>query len=238
MNDSGANRRGEAVSIPHAPMINLYYTKLESNFSNELFDLYLNELSISFRKNIMKRLMIQDRLTALFGKLLLLHGLKKYGYEKKDMDRLSYNTYGRPFIDSHIDFNISHSDAIVICAISFVSRVGIDIEKIRDIKVDDFDRIFTESELNLLKKSTNCIKDFFRLWTIKESIIKADGSGLSTPLNTIRIYKDYAILKNKKWFLKSIYIDNQYQTHLAIEKSDLEIQIQYIDPYSISLLLP
>src|SRR5690606_17840232 len=102
------------------------------------------------------------------GKLLIWKGLTQFSYENDCLTKIQFNSYGKPFIDQNIFFNLSHSGNYVVCAF-FMQEIGIDIEEIKEIEIDDFNKIFTEGERKCLKNSNNRTNDFFRYWTMKES---------------------------------------------------------------------
>ena len=62
-------------------------------------------------------------------------------------------------------------------------EIGCDIQQIKDINLSIADRFFTAEE----RKYVKCTEDFFRIWTLKESFIKAIGKGLALPLNSFSI---------------------------------------------------
>lgn len=78
---------------------------------------------------------------------------------------------GKPMA-SDCYFNISHSHGLVACAVSDVP-VGIDVEKIRPVPPRLMD-ILSPQE----RESVRCDADFFRLWTLKEALIKCRGGVL------------------------------------------------------------
>jgi 4'-phosphopantetheinyl transferase len=68
-------------------------------------------------------------------------------------------------------------------------RCGIDIEQVR-IEISDqaiAERFFCARENEWLQSlpADQRIQGFFRLWSVKESILKADGKGMSIPLSDI-----------------------------------------------------
>jgi 4'-phosphopantetheinyl transferase len=136
---------------------------------------------------------------------------------------LSYNAFGRPLINDRIDFNISHSGDYVICAATDTGRVGIDIEKIRPIAPDDFKNYMTADEWAAIKRSDKPRDTFYEYWTQKESIIKANGQGLSVPLNEIYIHASRAILYDERWVLRQISIAPDYKCHLATSEEDADL---------------
>ena len=81
-----------------------------------------------------------------------------------------------------IDFNLSHSGDKVMCAISDCT-VGCDVEAVKEnTKVAK--RFFTAKEAELAQGNAEM---FTRIWTLKESFIKATGEGLSRPLDSFEI---------------------------------------------------
>lgn len=130
--------------------------------------------------------------------------LHKHGIH---IENIRYGKNGKPEIDD-IFFNISHSKDMVICAISGKSSVGCDIEFISQVKDGIIQRFFTQNERQYLNLFENGIKqkEFFRLWTIKESYIKMTGYGMNMPLNSFDVVIDefVKIYRNQKLCLCNI----------------------------------
>jgi 4'-phosphopantetheinyl transferase len=91
---------------------------------------------------------------------------------------------GKPRLagDSTLSFNLSHSRDAALIAVAPGLEVGVDVEAIRpDFAVDDVARLFTSHERELLgRMDTPGARAlmFYRLWTRKEAVLKAEGSGL------------------------------------------------------------
>lgn len=91
-----------------------------------------------------------------------------------------------------IEFNISHSHGVIVIATSNIP-IGIDIEKIKEVKQSLKDYICSEKEIEY------CVNDekFFEIWTNKESLVKCIGIGLrekvdsipGLPISGVREYK-------------------------------------------------
>jgi 4'-phosphopantetheinyl transferase len=207
--------------------VDILFTKFTEHFTQSIFNSYLRLLPIELQKKNSRFLRWQDKHSHLLGKLLLNKGLKNYGYENL-LAELKYSHYGRPYLNEFIDFNISHSGNYVICAIANDSQLGIDIEKIEEINFSEFVDILRDEEWNQIVNSTNPLFTFYEYWTMKESVIKAEGRGLSIPLKDIFIKNNNACLNEKIWFLKKIQIDEEYSCHLVINNSEFDIQTQKI----------
>ena len=85
----------------------------------------------------------------------------------------------------HIHFNISHCSTAIAVVISDVAPVGIDIEAIREYSPYSLKRCFSKEEADYIKNSINPNKEFFRLWTLKESYVKAIGVGMNYPMKKV-----------------------------------------------------
>ena len=106
--------------------------------------------------------------------------------------RFGTGTNGKPFVTapaSHqgLHFNLAHTHGLVVCAVSQGhARLGVDVEALdRNTSAAEIaDSHFSPDENALLRRvpAEHHHHAFMRLWTLKESFIKATGEGLSTPL--------------------------------------------------------
>src|SRR5262245_18720776 len=107
-----------------------------------------------------------------------------------------YNDFGKPEISKPFDarplrFNVSHCDHWALVSLTLEQRIGIDLERLRQI--DDLDDIakdyFTELEFKtMLSVPAGCRTEaFFNCWTRKEAFIKAWGDGISHPLSDLDV---------------------------------------------------
>ncbi|HEY0281859.1 MAG TPA: 4'-phosphopantetheinyl transferase superfamily protein [Rhizomicrobium sp.] len=99
-------------------------------------------------------------------------------------------THGKPFLPaSRLHFNLSHSGNVVAIALA-ASDVGIDVEERHDIPDmhQVASRFFSPLELAGINAATDPIGVFFRIWTMKEAVVKALGGGLSLPLEHFTVW--------------------------------------------------
>ena len=101
-------------------------------------------------------------------------------------------THGKPFLQKPslpVQFNLSHSGMRGALVVTGSQRCGIDIEQVRPEISDQAiaARFFCSRENDWLQSlpADQRIQGFFRLWSVKESILKADGKGMSIPLADI-----------------------------------------------------
>ena len=108
--------------------------------------------------------------------LLLKWVLRQRGFESK---ALRYGDKGKPCVEG-ICFSLSHSGDMVICAVGDKS-VGCDIERSAQAREKVAERFFAPEEIEYLSRFSGDMlnREFFRLWTMKESYIKMTGEGLN-----------------------------------------------------------
>lgn len=87
-----------------------------------------------------------------------------------------------------MDFNLSTTPGFAACVIGQGVRVGIDIERARPGRTVTQlkGEVLSHREQGWLEQSDNPA-DFFRLWTLKEAVAKADGEGLGLPFKQLEI---------------------------------------------------
>ena len=94
--------------------------------------------------------------------------------------------YGKPhiFLDAEHEFHfsLSHSGDYSICAVG-KSPVGADIEAIGNDKERIAERFFAKEEQGFIKDS----ESFYRIWTLKESFMKAVGLGMKLPMDSFTV---------------------------------------------------
>lgn len=138
---------------------------------------------------------LRDGYVAAHGQLRLVVGARL------DVDPAALSVaadgFGRPFLvddGRRVDFNLSHSGPFGLLAIATGGRVGADIEAVRDFdgRAGIAERCFAPSELRGLLglDESRSLDGFFACWTRKEAFIKADGRGLSLPLDGFAVSVD------------------------------------------------
>ena len=99
---------------------------------------------------------------------------------------------GKPHLPDYAPFNISHAGDYAVLALSR-QPVGVDLEHIRPL---DWQRIalrfFHPEERRYLEQSSDPVSDFFRIWTLKESSLKAEGTGFSVSPASFAVLPDGA----------------------------------------------
>jgi 4'-phosphopantetheinyl transferase len=152
--------------------------------------------------------------------------------------RFTVNDYGRPSIAAEhagargIEFNLSHTDGLVVMAVTRERAIGVDVENVRtrEADIEIADRYFAHEEvlaLHLLPDEKQKQR-FFEYWTLKESYIKARGMGLSISLERfafsledpkqIRLSIDPGLRDHAgRWRVWQLRVDQDHLTALCAE---------------------
>jgi len=205
----------ESKNTIYCEMIYIYYSMVR-RLEEAVLQEYINQMPFDTQNKIMCFHRWQDAHACLIGRLLLIEGLKNYGFDSEILQKIKYTPYGRPYLKKNIDFNIAHSEDMVICGISNKTKIGIDTELVRPIEIKDFKSQLRSEEWSGIMGKENIYKEFYSLWTKKEAVIKADGRGLFIPLNKIILKDGYAEAEGKKWNLINLNL-NEYEACLATD---------------------
>ena len=97
---------------------------------------------------------------------------------------------GKPMVDG-LEFSLSHSGDLVICAVSD-KPIGCDVEEIRKAPERVAERYFGHREQEYLDQFSGeeYDKAFFRIWTLKESYVKMTGEGMGVPMEEYEVIVD------------------------------------------------
>jgi 4'-phosphopantetheinyl transferase len=177
----------------------VYVADIQSLADKSVFEKAYISVSEYRRQKVDKMKHQEDKMRSLGAGLLLQKALYDFGIDEKKAV-FETNQNGKPHIlhadrDSGLPpfhFNLSHSGDYAMCVIGD-NPAGCDVERVRKIDLKIADRFFAPSEIELIKTQPTSeakINTFFRLWTLKESYIKAEGQGLSMGLNTFSVQPD------------------------------------------------
>ena len=208
--------------------IKLIHTHFTEPLDDGLYDYYLAFLPKDLQIKNGQYRRWQDRHTHLFGKIFLIHLANKLGLDGAVLEKLQYTDHNRPFLVGSTDFNISHTGATVACAMVHGAKIGLDIEDYSEVDFADFPKIHNEELWEKIRCSEDPQAAFFDCWTTKESVIKADGKGLSIPLNEIVVEENRAQIGVQEWYTQRLRLYENMSCCLACNQSDFKVVIEKI----------
>ncbi len=208
-------------------MIYVYYAYQSEENHERLLAEVLPSFPDYYQEKIKRYRRWQDAQLSLLGRILLYKGAEEiYGYKLQDRE-IKYTKYNKPYFEDHIiQFNITHSEGIVVCALTNLHEIGVDIEIITDFEMDSFRFQMTEKERKKIELADNIKDAFFEYWTQKEAVIKAHGHGLTIPLKSFEIVENCTEINEEKFYLKEIKIDEKYKCHISLKTSIGEIYLK------------
>jgi 4'-phosphopantetheinyl transferase len=211
--------------------IKITYTQITEAFTTGQWQKLLALLPMPMQQQNQRFVQWKDRLRHLFGKLLLRDALMKAGYGPNCLEQLYYNEFNRPYIDEGVDFNLSHSGDFVICVFTKTGKVGVDVEQVAPVDFSDFDNVMTPEQWQMIHAAADPQQMFFTCWAIKESMIKAESSGMSLPLLQIHIGGNHVYYKDKVWYVSELPLHPGYCTWLCADRpiGAFELQELFFD---------
>jgi len=152
------------------------------------------------------------------------------------------NDYGKPAVAGPIRFNVSHSGDYALLAFANQLHLGIDVERISGERVvaELAQRILSPGEYQRFNAIAPARRTstFFQIWTLKESLLKGIGSGLSVAPQCLEVaFYPHApkllasqapqITDVKEWTLRSLSIGHEgYAAAIAVKHANPLIEFQ------------
>jgi 4'-phosphopantetheinyl transferase len=185
-----------------------------------------------------------DRERFIVGRGELRRILGAYLETEPQRLKFQYNKYGKPALSPpstnlHLSFNLSHSRAMALCAVTFERDIGVDLEWLRtDLDYDEIAQShFSADERAYLRAlpAQRKAAAFFAGWTRKEAFIKAKGLGVSYPLDQFSVCLDpdnrNELLKScdepgevLRWSLRALTFDSDYPAAVCVAGSDWSLK--------------
>lgn len=180
------NNRGPV--FPHGK-VEVYYGSNESFISD--IEKLADKLSIAEKNRAGKFISDIDRNTYIvchsFLRIILS---SKIGRNPSEIEILA-DENNKPFLRGNpLYFNISHDRNVFAIVVSEFTPVGVDIEKIKqDLDYSSLlNSVFTKREICYVRDNpVFSTKNFFLLWTRKEALLKAIGTGIIDDLDRIDV---------------------------------------------------
>ena len=145
-----------------------------------------------------------------------------------------------------LGFNVSHSGARFIVAVALDMEPGIDVERIRPRRglARLTRRFFSPAEQRAVPDAPDPMPAFFRVWTPKEAVIKADGRGVSLGLDRFDVsageppvlldarWEGAAADEAEHWSLHALETDPGHAAALAVRCPRTRIVVRSAYPVS------
>lgn len=203
-------------------MIKIYY----ADISNLSLENHLDDIS-EYRKEKLNKIKPALSLKQSLGAELLLNEAVRNDFPDVSFPlNIKTGEFGKPYCEEiPFFFCLSHSGDFAACAIS-ENEIGLDIQKLSAYKENLVTRNFTPSERDYIENSDDRDIAFTKIWTGKESYIKALGTGLRTALNSFSVWPERVILSGEdKFCIHSGIIENFFYSVCVKGENLPEVQI-------------
>jgi 4'-phosphopantetheinyl transferase len=134
----------------------------------------------------------QPRRAFVASRLALRSLLGRYLDVPPHVVSIAIDPHGKPRLAAgDLCFNVSHSGALSLIAVTRGCEIGIDVEQLRPVErlLEIAERQFHPQELAAIRAASaeQSNATFLRCWTRKEAVIKAIGVGLHYPLAAFHV---------------------------------------------------
>lgn len=170
-------------------MIRIFAMKAAGqDFTAARWNRYLSE---ERRAEAEKRKNEKERQLFLAAEVLLNLSLEHAGADNILPAAYRRNSYGKPYLlqNQEIKVNWSHSGAYAVCALADC-EVGIDLQDMGKMPKEALVRRFLQPEERIFYENAPEEQKkllFYQFWTVKESFLKAAGTGFHTPLDSFYV---------------------------------------------------
>ncbi|RYC68458.1 4'-phosphopantetheinyl transferase family protein [Spirosoma sordidisoli] len=195
-------------------MLHVYWTRLEETDTLAAHEPSLRTFPAWLQQKVHRHRTARAALASFWGYRLLQ--LATAHWPQPVWQALTTDYWGRPLLNySAYDFNLSHSDNCVVCALHQNGRVGVDTQgQAHPTRLKPaYQTLFQPHEWTRLCQDPTSFTD---LWAQKEAVAKADGRGMAAyPHIWLRGAMASVLDTGTRWVLTPLALDSAYRTYVA-----------------------
>lgn len=151
---------------------------------------------------------------------------------------LEKQAHGKPTLEAGIWFNVAHSQGVILIGLSRAGEVGVDVEFTNsDLELEEVAQTaFHHDELARVLGADTAefrLAEFYRCWTRKEAVLKADGRGLTIEPRSFAVGPDNggevevllpAEVGGQGYFVRGIDVGASHAAAVAAERCRLGVR--------------
>jgi len=212
----------------------------------------LQSVQVEEKERIQKFRYQDDAKASLIGRIMLRKFLSSVSNVKGKDIILTRTDRGKPVLEaggSQWDYNVSHSGSWTVLAASCDGPVGVDVMKTRDRRIQRLGEFFRLMRRQFTAKEWTTIHGagsdpqqlftFHRHWALKESYVKAVGTGLGIDLQTLEfdikgepteeaVVCDTTIkidgAKDDRWKFEEMLLDCEHVVSVALQDGNSQTE--------------
>lgn len=220
----------------------IYYAKI-SGLSEEEMQRALPLLPRERLEKIERTKQKKSQVESICAGLLLEYALQEQDLKGAELTFLK-NADGKPYIAEYPElfYNLSHSKEYVALVMD-EHPVGVDVEGLRMGYQKLVNRFFAEDEVTALQERWSD-QLFTKLWTRKESYLKATGFGMRMPLNGFSTLQEQIqvngnmpdeMLSDVPYYLASAQLEEDYWLTVCRKAVPVTILQEAFSPVQVDL---
>ena len=153
------------------------------------------------------------------------------------------NQYGKLYLPEHeaditseqLFFNLSHTDKLIVCSMTTLSDIGVDVEQLAKDHLTIMSRVFNQAEIDYVNEQQGeeeKLNAFYMVWTRKEAHMKAKGMGFSLPPLSFSVPVRPGRAAQGEWEYYTCRLPGKYMLSTALHNPtgcDIQYRIQEMD---------
>lgn len=199
-------------------MIEVVVVQMRKRLSTTWVEKQLALLPEGEQTRLLKYRRWQDQQASLIGRVLSKTKLSELLHVPRESLQINRDEHGRlrlenqPFWEG--DFNLSHSNDLIACAVTKSGKIGVDVQYIKPIDLDVAKQFLNSEELQYSERvhRDKLIEFIYQIWTLKEAYLKSNGIGLLRdprtfgfnmslwPQNILKVNDEQAVFQEESFF--------------------------------------
>jgi 4'-phosphopantetheinyl transferase len=152
--------------------------------------------------------------------------------------KLETGEFGKPFVEG-LHFSVAHSHGLIAMALCREAAIGVDVEWMdHGIEALEIARAsFSKAEVEAVEQAVEAerVMEFYRIWTRKESVVKAHGQGLQIALDSFDVIKGNKVdlqfgAMRERYFLSEFTAGTGFAGAVAVAEKQLPVRVALVDP--------
>ncbi len=196
----------------------IHYTILPPDFPTTFWEQHYPRMPADIQLRLDRYRKALNKNQLVIGRLLLQQILRSaMGYDHFSLQAIQYDKNDKPYWKTDHAFSIAHSKNVIGCAVAQNAKIGLDIEFIQKVQLNNFTHILNQQDEDHIANASDPYPIFFKLWTIKEAISKADGRGLSMDVKQVVTQENEAHDSLHSWQYFALDIHPDFACHYVLE---------------------
>jgi 4'-phosphopantetheinyl transferase len=213
-------------------IIRVFYTEISPQTESDVYDKLLQSFPSGISNKILKYSNEKERHLRIVGKALLAYALKQPEIQSGiSLEQYDYSATNQPILKgSDLKFSISHSNNIVVCAITKEGTIGVDVEKTKHVKLDLMKFYFNRESWFEIINAPDVYAEFYRHWTMREAAIKASGQEIDQMELSEMFPEDHTIqVRNEIYYCRMLPVRYDYTVCLASGKEIEDVELNKLN---------